>query len=453
MFTYVHLQNFKSFDDITFDLTDRYGNPKKMILIFGENGIGKSNLASAFFMLAETLRTMDVRDLMQSLLAEKPDNISDEDLSRLVRIHYRDTEALIKDSKMVASDEPMMLEFGFILEGKKGRYILETDNSQIIHERLEYVLVKNKGVCFDITPEKASISTKIFKSRAAYNEIKTSCVKFWGKHTLLAILMHESFDKANTFIREQLNDNIETVLKFISHMSCKVKFGSAQERSGISLPRGIFSNFMEGSVSVGEEDLLDNAERMLNLFFRRTYRDIKNVYYRRKAEDQNIKYQLILTKIIAGKERDIEFERESTGTQSLLELLPFMLVSVYGASTVIDEFDTAIHDLLVEELAYSLYNDHLSEHFTGQLIMTTHNTRLMETEIPPECIYVLSENKDGRKSIECILHYDPKIHENTNVRKQYLGGKYQGIPAASTINFASLLEALGFEYHKSESPQ
>ena len=45
---------------------------------------------------------------------------------------------------------------------------------------------------------------------------------------------------------------------------------------------------------------------------------------------------------------------ESTGTQSLLQLLPFMLVVVKGSVAVIDEFDTGVHDLLVKNL-FNLY--------------------------------------------------------------------------------------------------
>ena len=48
-----------------------------MVLIYGENGIGKSNLASAFFMLSETLRTMDVRDIMESLLADDENHLTE----------------------------------------------------------------------------------------------------------------------------------------------------------------------------------------------------------------------------------------------------------------------------------------------------------------------------------------------------------------------------------------
>ena len=432
------LKNYKSFGEVRFDLTDKRGNPKKMVLIYGENGIGKSNLASAFFMLSETLRTMDVRDIMQSILSERPDAINEEDFSRLIRLRYKDLETLIRENKMVASDEPMLLEVGFRLNDRSGRYLIETDDNQLIHERLEYVLAKNKGTYFDITPEKMSISTKIFQDRASYNEIKTSCSKFWGKHTLLSILMHESDDKANEYIKKQISDNFETVLSFFTRMSCKIKFGSYQERGGICLPHEIFGDFDEGNISLKDAELLDKTENMLNIFFKSAYRDVKKVFYKRIKKETTIHYQLMQTKTIAGKDRDIAFSMESTGTQYLLQLLPYMLVVVDGSVAVIDEFDTGVHDLLVKKLVQSLFST-----LTGQLIMTTHSTLLMEANIPKECIYVINELEDGSKEIEPISHYDQKIHENTNIRNQYLKGAYKGIPAPDDINFTSLLSELG----------
>ena len=166
MFEYIRLKNYKSFGDVDFNLLDKNKNPKKLILIFGENGIGKSNLASSFFMLSETLRTMDVRDIMQSIL-EDPDRLKNEEFSRFLKMNYKDIETLIHENKMVNSDEPMSLEFGFRLQDKKGRwkkgrYILETNDNQIIHERLEYTLLKNRGAYFDINPAKTIIIPKIF---------------------------------------------------------------------------------------------------------------------------------------------------------------------------------------------------------------------------------------------------------------------------------------------------
>ena len=118
MFEYIKLKNFKSFENTEFNLLDKKNEPKKLILLYGENGIGKSNLASAFFMLSETLRTMDVRDIMQSILSQDPERLNNEDFSRFLKEQYKDIETLIKENKTVGSTDPMRLEFGFRINGK-----------------------------------------------------------------------------------------------------------------------------------------------------------------------------------------------------------------------------------------------------------------------------------------------------------------------------------------------
>ena len=446
MFEYVKLKNYKSFGNIEFNLLDRNNQPKKMVLIYGENGIGKSNLASAFFMLSETLRTMAVRDIMESLLADDSERLKNSDeFKKYFRMRYKDIETLRNENKTVSSTEPMLMEFGFRINGKSGKYLLEMNDSQIIHERLEYTLTQRRGAYYDITPEKATISTKIFQDRSSYQAIKKACAKFWGKHSLLSILMHESDDKADQYIREQIEENFALVLQFFSRVSCKIKFGSRQERGIIGLPPEILGEYESGEIDRRDEEVLNRTEKMLDAFLRLTYKDIIRAYYKRTYDEEQIQYQLVITKNIAGKPRDIDFALESTGTQSLIQQLPFMLVVVKGSVAVIDEFDTGIHDLLVKALASSLYDS-----IEGQLIMTTHNTLLMESDIPKECIYVINEVESGEKEIQCILHYNNKIGEKNNIRKQYLLGKYTGIPEEPKIDFCSLLNTLN---EKAETAQ
>ena len=73
MFTYLKIKNYKSFDDLTIDFTDKNGKPKKLVVIYGENATGKTNIASTFYFLSEILHTMDVRDLFQSILSKEND--------------------------------------------------------------------------------------------------------------------------------------------------------------------------------------------------------------------------------------------------------------------------------------------------------------------------------------------------------------------------------------------
>lgn len=438
MFEYIKLKNFKSLEDVELNLLDRYNNPKKLVLIYGENGIGKSNIASSFFMLSETLRTMDVRDLMEAFLSEDMNNIKNkEELKKYLKTRYKDIETIIKENKTISSNEPMLIEFGFKINKKSGRYILETDNSQIIHERLEFTLTKRKGTYIDISPSKTIINEKIFLDKTTYQSINQSVDKFWGKHSFLSILIHEIHDKSEKYINNQISDYLREVLDFITSISCKIKFGSRQERAIIGLPHEILSNYENGSISITDNEILDKTEMMLTSFLSLTNKDIKKAYYKKEIENDEILYNLMLSKNISGKIRDIDFSLESTGTQSIIQQLPFMLVAINGSVSVLDEFDTGIHDLLVKNLVTSLYNN-----IEGQLILTTHNTLLMESNLPKDSIYVINELPNSNKEIQCILHYNNKIGDKNNIRNQYLLGKYSGIPENTHIDFINLLNLL-----------
>lgn len=437
MFTYVRLKNFKTFGDVTLDLCDKNGNPKKLVLIYGENGIGKSNLASAFFMLSETIRTMDVRDFLQSLLENKPDDISEDEFMEVFRTRFQDIESLIKNNKMIESDENLYLEFGFEINNKKGRYILEMDEKEIVYEFLEYVLLKNRGTCFEISKKKFFLSEKVFLNKDFSDDLKIMIKKFWGKHSLLGILNHDIFDKTNKYYEDKISENMKNVLSFLRKVSCQVKYGNTQEKGVIGLPKNFLGDYYSGKVDLNEEKILDNAEKMLNYFLTTLYQDIQSVYYKREIINDKIKYNLIIRKKIYGKIRDLDFKLESTGTMSVVRFLPFMLITVKGSVAIIDEFDTGIHDVLVKSLITSLNDD-----IEGQLIMTTHNTLLMESELPKEVFYTIEEISELDKRIDCILKYDNKININTNIRNQYIHGKYKGIPKNVTVDFKKLTEML-----------
>ena len=62
MFTYLKLKNFKSFRDTEFDFRTTGGKPNNLIIIYGENGAGKSNLVEAFYFLKDTMYTVRNRN-------------------------------------------------------------------------------------------------------------------------------------------------------------------------------------------------------------------------------------------------------------------------------------------------------------------------------------------------------------------------------------------------------
>ena len=68
MISYVRLKNYRSLVDFYVDFTGKRGNVKKFILVYGENGVGKSNFASVFYTLYETLRTKSIKDILERLI-------------------------------------------------------------------------------------------------------------------------------------------------------------------------------------------------------------------------------------------------------------------------------------------------------------------------------------------------------------------------------------------------
>lgn len=51
-------------------------------------------------------------------------------------------------------------------------YLMEFDNSDLIRERLEYKILKNRGCCFDIEEDKVEINSNIFESAEFWKKLK-----------------------------------------------------------------------------------------------------------------------------------------------------------------------------------------------------------------------------------------------------------------------------------------
>ena len=87
MFTRIYLKNYRSFDEFELNLTGKNGMPKKLAIIYGENGAGKSNIMSAFVLLNELQQTMNVRDMYEDLLNQTA-VFSDEKMESLMKQQF-----------------------------------------------------------------------------------------------------------------------------------------------------------------------------------------------------------------------------------------------------------------------------------------------------------------------------------------------------------------------------
>lgn len=429
MIKYVKLKNYKSLVNFEVNFMKNKINPKNLILIYGENGIGKSNFANSFYTLNQTMRTMSSIEMIKKII----DN-NDSDYKYFIDKHFKDIKMIINDCKTINSDDNIIMEFGFTVDDKNGVYYIEMNNEEIVNEKLEFVLNKNQTVFFEINKTNIKVNNNIFIEKNYYNEFIKLLDKYWGKHSFLSILSYEIEDKRQEFINKNITSNLYNVLLYLKMISTKIKGGNHIEFGFIGTKYNLLDNLDEGKILITKENELIKKEYLLNEIFTNLYSDIKKVYYKKIKEDNYIKYKLFIKKMIYGKIIDIDFSLESTGTQNILDLIPYLISACEGCCVIIDELDTGIHDLLVKDLLESI-----KEYINGQLIITTHNTTLIDSKIDNDNIYVFNVNSKAEKELVAITDFFGRIHKNNNPRKRYLSGIYGGIPLINDIDFDDII--------------
>ena len=124
--------------------------------------------------------------------------------------------------------------------------------------------------------------------------------------------------------------------------------------------------------------------------------------------------------------------KESTGT---LEYLHFLLVSLdifkSGGVLVVDELDSSLHPLLVEEII-NLFNS--SHNTKAQLIFSAHNTAFLSQRLfRKDQVYFVEKNKYGESSLFSLLDYKQDAREDVNWENRYLAGLYGAVPSLKSL--------------------
>lgn len=444
MFTKITLENFRSFDHIVFDLTEKGNVPKHLAVLYGENGAGKSNLMSAFVLLPELTRTMDVRDAYERLLTRDA-IFQDEKMEKVMREQMRhslrDMSAIIKDYRMIDCEDPIVAEYEFNINGNNGCYRVEFGQDEIVHERLEYVLNRRRGLYFDCSSDGILINDTVIQGTNGKDflvDVKETAKRYWGKHSLLAILLYEIKDKSNAFGRDNVTENFNTVLREFRGLSCAVSMGN-KSWEGLSSKLQVLKRPLQGHLSLRRETELDYASDFFTQLFTSVDLSVRKIFYKKEFHDDEIYYKLIEEKYIAGNYRRIDFERESAGNCQLLNISCYLLTACMGGVVILDEAEANIHDLLFQKLL-----EEIRPILKGQVIMTTHNTMLMEASFAREATYILSVDPDNPsdKKIRCISDYRKRTYAANNIRNKYLNCEYGGVPELRQTEFQESIEKI-----------
>ena len=440
MFTYVKAKNFKSLKDIEFNLNKTKTKTNQFISIYGENGSGKTNIVELFKFLQQSAMARAIDIAMNKL--PKEFFKMQEEMADSMPIEIRQIFQLsldLREYRMLDEKEETEIEYGFKINNKEGFYYIKFNN-EIIEEKLYYIAGKQRAYLFELKKEDNKIiktlNKNIFMNDKYNEELIDEIDKYWGKYSFLSLLSFEMVEKNKEYIDNNISKNIAEVIDQIWTMTVHVDKGTLKIMPANFVKVGKLDNIQRGYVEKEKLSELKRYENILNIFFTQAYADIKEVKYNITEKEDEIYYELYFNKMIGGKIKAIPSKMESEGTRRILNQFDTLIGSLLGETVIIDEIDNGIHDVLMKNIIMSIKDE-----ITGQLIITTHNTLLLEI-LPKEYIYILSTDYNGNKTINSINDYEIKVQKNNNARDLYFKGVFGGIPTTDYINFEEIKYAL-----------
>jgi AAA15 family ATPase/GTPase len=139
------------------------------------------------------------------------------------------------------------------------------------------------------------------------------------------------------------------------------------------------------------------------------------------------------------KEELLSLQEESRGTRQYFSLLGPVMNSLGGGQVLlIDELDSSLHPLMVEEVI-RLFNDPETNPNGAQLIFNLHDTSPFDKDIiNRDQIWITEKFPEGNSELIALLEYSPR--ENEAMEKKYREGKYGGIPIPRIVKKAKEID-------------
>lgn len=347
--------------------------------VYGPNGGGKSNVLAALnTLVAKVLRplfaTEDSEDkvLLQKKIIVEPFAFSE------------------------CKDEPTEFELFFRTDAAEYRYILHVKRDIVLYESLDRVKIETGRRSALFTRDESGIVLK------------------------------------GAFAKLKVSDELSKTLTLLSYLGIAYK-GNAVVRDVLSwFEYGI--NFLNYGNPIQELRMaVSTSENVKHLMLDMIQEmDLDIVDFRvEKKESGGID---IFTKhCIDGVETEIDLFDESSGTQKLFGLLPFIAESLLtGTVLVVDELDAKIHPLLLRHIIM-MFNDMSINRHKAQLIFTSHDLSTMNSEVfrRDEIWFVAKGNEENSMLYSLVEFKNEKgesVRKDAKFDKQYLEGKYGADP-------------------------
>jgi len=127
-------------------------------------------------------------------------------------------------------------------------------------------------------------------------------------------------------------------------------------------------------------------------------------------------------------------EEESRGTQKLFAYaIPFISALENGTPLFIDEFDTQLHPLILENII-KLFNSPDKNKKNAQLVISCHAINILTNKnFRRDQIWFCEKDQYGATDLYSLVEYDEPVRNDAAFGKNYLQGRYGAIPYINEI--------------------
>lgn len=158
--------------------------------------------------------------------------------------------------------------------------------------------------------------------------------------------------------------------------------------------------------------------------------DIVDFHIEEKDEER---FEVYTTHVVDGYSHDLILNEESSGTQKLFGLLPYIASSlINGTTLVVDELDAKIHPALLRHIIEMYTNPEVNLH-GAQLIFTSHDLSTMNSEVfRRDEIWFVAKGNQQNSNLYSLVEFKTGngeiVRHDAKYDKQYLEGKYGADP-------------------------
>jgi len=132
---------------------------------------------------------------------------------------------------------------------------------------------------------------------------------------------------------------------------------------------------------------------------------------------------------------------ESAGTQKLFSYSGYIIDALEnGTQLFIDEFDTSLHPLIIEEIV-KLFNSPITNQKNAQLVISCHAVNIMTNKLfRRDQIWFCEKDQYGASDLYSLVEYKEPVRKDASYNKNYLQGKYGAVPYINEILFQTGLD-------------